>query len=159
MIRSFTVVLNIIVALLYIAIFIFVEPIFGFMEGFEAGPEKVTTVKFFALVVIGFCIGCLGQLFTDTKYKRTRWNILAFIKISIVPVIALVVISLDPLVDLLISLPVMRDNPAELFYYIISTRYLWILWIGFGLGSSIKFPNYYAPKRAYSKSEEKISVE
>ena len=158
MIRGFTVTLSIIVALLYIVIFIFVEPILQFMPDFEAGPEKVTTVKFFALIVIGLCIGCLGQIFTDTNYKRTRWNIVAFIKISIIPIIALVVISLDPLVDILMNLPVIRDNPAEFFYYLISTRYLWILWIGFGLGSSIKFQNYYAPKRAYKYSKEETSV-
>ena len=158
MIRGFTVTLSIIVVLLYVVIFIFIEPIFLFMEDFEAGPERVTAVKFFALIVIGFCIGCLGQIFTDTNYKRTRWSIVAFIKISIIPAIALAVISLDPLVDLLISLPVIRDNPTEFFYYIISTRYLWILWIGFGLGSSIKFQNYYAPKRAYKYSKEETSV-
>ena len=158
MISGFTIALSVLAALLYIVIFIFVEPIFQFMPDFEAGPEKVTVVKYFALIVIGFCIGCLGQIFTDTNYKRTRWNIVVFIKISIIPIIALLVISLDPLINLLMNLPVIRDNPAEFFYNLISTRYLWVLWIGFGLGSSIKFQNYYAPKRAYRYSKEETSV-
>ncbi len=154
MARSFAIALSIIVALLYSMIFIFLEPIFRFMPDFEPRPELVTYVKFFVLIAIGFCIGCLGQLFTDMKYKKTHWNFTAFIKISIVPIIFLVGISLNPLVDLFTSLPVIKDNPAEFYYYIISTRYLWILWIGFGLGSSIKFPNYYIPKRAYRSSKE-----
>ena len=150
MIRGFTVALSIIVALLYTVIFIFLEPIFQFMEDFEPGPNTIMYIKFFALTIIGFCIGCLGQVFTETRYTRTRWNILVFIKISIIPIIILIGISLNPLVDLFTSLPVIRDNPAEFFYYIVSTQYLWFLWIGFGLGSSIKFQNYYIPRRAFS---------
>ncbi len=158
MIRGFTIALSLIVALLYTGIFIFLEPIFQFMEGFEPGPNVIMNIKFFALTTIGFCIGCLGQVFTDTRYKRTRWNIVAFIKMSIIPIIMLLAISLNPVVDLFTSLPLIRDNPAEFYTYIVPTRYLWFLWIGFGLGSSIKFQNYYIPKRAYSSPGEKVSV-
>ena len=73
---------------------------------------------------------------------------------SIIPILVLIVLSINPLVGLLLKLPVVRDNPAEFFYYIVSTRYIWILWIGFSLGTSIKFPISYTPKRAYKHYED-----
>lgn len=158
MIRGFTIALSLIVALLYIVIFIFLEPIFQFMKDFEPSPNVVMNIKYFALAIIGFCIGCLGQIFTDTRYKKTRWNIMVFVKMSIIPIIILLGISLNPLIDLFTSLPIVRDNPAEFFYYIVSTKYLWFLWIGFGLGTSINFQNYYIPKRAYNTPDKKVSV-
>ena len=149
MARGFLIFLNILVALVYIAIFIFLEPLFQLVEDYiVASPLLLTSVKFFLLVVIGFCIGSLTQIFTETSYERTFWDIKNFIKLSIIPAIFLILISLDPVIDIITRLPVIRDNSSEFLYYLISSRYVWILWIGFNLGASIKFSQHYLPRRA-----------
>jgi hypothetical protein len=160
MIRGLLVTICFLVILLYLLIFIFLDPIFLLAGDFEPGPLLESTIRFFLLASIAFCVGILGQVFTSKTYNRTYWDIITFIKISVIPVLVLAAISINPVMGFILRLPVIRDNSAEFYYYIISTRYLWIIWIGFGLGSSIRFPSEYLPRRAYKPTKtEDSSIE
>jgi len=148
MARGFLIFINIIVLLLYLVIFIFLEPLLQMVEQFVTlSPLMLTSLRFFLLTVIGFCMGNLTQVFTRTDYQKTHWDIKSFVLLSIIPVLFLLMISINPVVNILTQLPVIKDNPSEFLFYLISSRYIWILWIGFNLGASIKFPQFYVPKR------------
>ncbi|MGM0368113.1 MAG: hypothetical protein ACQEP2_06005 [Actinomycetota bacterium] len=157
MIRGFLIFLNIVVTLVYIAMFIFLEPLFQLVDGFiVVSPFLLNSAKFFLLIVIAFCIGNLTQVFTRTRYEKSFWDIKNFIKLSIIPAIFLIAISIDPVLDIITSLPIIRENPSEFLYYLISSRYVWIMWIGFNLGASIKFSHYYMPRRAKTASKNQV---
>ncbi|MGM0365707.1 MAG: hypothetical protein ACQEP5_04155 [Actinomycetota bacterium] len=153
MARGFLIFLNIVVLLVYLAMFILLEPLLQMVQEFiELTPLMLTSLRFFLLTVIGFCMGNLTQIFTRTQYQRTSWDIRGFILLSIIPVLFLSMISIGPVVDIITQLPVIRQSPSEFLYYLISSRYIWIMWIGFNLGASIKFPQFYMPRRVRKAS-------
>lgn len=147
--RGFLIFLNLVVLLFYMALFIFLEPLFQLVEDYVTlTPFLASSLKFFMVIVIGFCMGNLTQIFTRTSYERTRWDIRGFVLLSIIPALFLVILGIGPVMDMITKLPVISNSPSEFTYYLISSRYLWILWIGINLGASIKFPQIYRPKRA-----------
>ncbi|MCG9479966.1 MAG: hypothetical protein K9H14_07135 [Actinomycetia bacterium] len=147
--RGFLIFLNIVVLLFFLVMFIFLEPLFQIVEDYVTLTALLSSsIKFFLAIVIGFCIGNLTQIFTSTAYQRTRWDIKSFVLLSIIPALFLIAISVGPVVNIITQLPVIRGNSSEFLYYLISSRYIWVLWVGVNLGASIKFPQVYSPKRA-----------
>ncbi len=146
--RGAVIFLNIIVVLVFLAIFIAMEPLLLMAGQFiDVTPLVNMAIRYFVLIVIGFCIGNLTQVFTRTEYQKTFWDIKSFLLLSIIPFIFLLSISISPIVDLITRLPVVRESPTEFIYYLISARNIWLLWIGVNLGASIKFSQSYTPKR------------
>ncbi len=149
MARGLLIFLNLVVLLIYMALFILLEPLLHMVAAhIELTPQMQTVLRYFLLIVIGFCMGNLTQIFTRTQYSKTYWDIKSFILLSLAPILFLLAISIQPVVDIIIQLPFAKDRPSEFLYYLISSRNIWILWIGINLGASIKFPQFYVPKRA-----------
>ncbi len=156
MARGFLIFLNLVVLLIYMALFIFMEPLLAMAgQHISITPAIETAAGYFLLIVIGFCMGNLTQIFTRTQYTKTRWDIRGFVLLSMIPVLFLLAINLGPTVAVIVQLPFIRESPAESLYYLLSTQYIWILWIGFNLGASIKFAQYYKPKRARQQAKAK----
>lgn len=147
MVRKIMIFLNVIVLLFYLTIYMFIEPLLQIAGYVETGAFLFSMLRFVLLIIIGFCIGNLSQVFTRKAYEKTYLDIGSFFKISLIPILFLISINLNFIMNFVLNLPLIRERSAEIFYYIISIRPIMIIWIGFGLGSSIKFPDIKAGER------------
>lgn len=136
---------------LFLIIFSFVNTVFyvlvysyfdNIVEIFGVtGLSSIATnyVKLAVLLIVGFCIGMMVMLILRLKIKKNLFSFKNLLIIGIFPFICLI-LSEGSITSFIINkLFNSSARLSELAFYLFSRQTIWSLWLGFAIGTSIRF--------------------
>lgn len=137
--RNFLIILSFINAILYVLIYSYFDNIIEILGLVNLSPVAANNIKLAALLIVGFCMGINIMLILKLKIKKSFFSFKNLIIIGIFPFICLV-LSEGTITDFIINKFFnSSENLSELLFYLLSRQAIWSLWLGFAIGSSIRF--------------------
>lgn len=137
--RNFLIILSFINAILYVLIYSYFDNIIEILGLMNLSPVAANNIKLAALLIVGFCMGINIMLILKLKIKKSFFSFKNLIIIGIFPFICLV-LSEGTITDFIINKFFnSSENLSELLFYLLSRQAIWSLWLGFAIGSSIRF--------------------
>src|SRR4030065_1170956 len=102
-------------------------------------PAAANYIKLAALLSVGFCVGVNVMLILRLKIKRSLFSFRNLIIVGIFPFICLI-LSEGTITSFIINKFFnSSEKLSELSFYRFSRQAIWSLWLGFAIGSSIRF--------------------
>ena len=102
-------------------------------------PAAANYIKLAALLIVGFCVGVNVMLILRLKIKRSLFSFRNLVIIGIFPFICLI-LSEGAITSFIINKFFnSSEKLSELLFYFLSRQAIWSLWLGFAIGSSIRF--------------------
>ena len=96
-------------------------------------------IKLFLLIIIGFCIGINVMLMLKLKLEKSFFSYKSLLLIGIIPFFCLI-LSQGSITSFAISRFFDSSKTiSELVFYLFSRQTIWSIWLGFAIGSSIRF--------------------
>jgi hypothetical protein len=151
---------------LFLTIFSFVNTVFyvlvysyfdNILEVFGVtGLSSIATnyIKLAVLLIVGFCIGMTVMLILRLKLKKNLFSFKNLLIIGIFPFICLI-LSEGSITSFFINKFFnSSERLSELAFYLFSRQTIWSLWLGFAIGTSIRFS--FLKKELKHLSTEKI---
>ncbi len=137
--RYFLITLSFINTLFYILIYAYYDNILGFFGVADISAAALYYIKLLVLLIIGFCIGINVMLLLRLKIERSLFSFKNLVIIGIVPFISLI-LSQGSITSFIITRFFNSSNTiSELAFYLFSRQTIWSLWLGFAIGSSVRF--------------------
>src|SRR4030065_2081602 len=105
------------------------------------GLSSIATnyIKLAVLLIVGFCIGMMVMLILRLKLKKNLFSFKNLLIIGIFPFICLI-LSEGSITSFFINKFFnSSERLSELAFYLFSRQIIWSLWLGFAIGSSIRF--------------------
>jgi hypothetical protein len=160
--RKFLIAVSFINSILYFAIYSYFDTIMGIIGPTDLSGGFQSFLKVLVLVAAGFCVGLMPMLLLSPGMKRSRMDIRNLILVGIVPFM-LLMISPGPVSGFIIT-TIFSGNESirELLLYLLSRQFLWSVWLGFALGTSVRISFKKRPRRhavSYSAREEQAIEE
>ena len=146
---------------IFLIIFSFINTIFynilDILGITDLSSTAVNYIKLAALLVIGFCIGITVMLILRLKIKKNLFSFKNLIIVGIFPFICLI-LSEGTITSFIIN-KFFNSNEklSELAFYLFSRQTIWSLWLGFAIGTSIRFS--FLKKEYKHLSVEKLEQE
>ena len=137
--RVFLIIISFINTLFYVLFYAYYDNVLSIL-GISLGSAVFQNfIKLLFLLIIGFCIGIMVMLLLPLKLNKSYFDIKNLIILGIVPFL-LIVFSLEPVTNFIIY-RFFSDNESfqELIFYLFSRQILWSVWLGFAIGTSIRF--------------------
>ncbi|MDD3628545.1 MAG: hypothetical protein RBR58_02900 [Candidatus Humimicrobiaceae bacterium] len=137
--RNFLTVFSFINAILYAVIYSYFDNIIETLGVANLSPVVSNNIKLVALLITGFCAGMLVMLILKLKIKKSFFSFKNLVIVGIFPFICLILSE-----GTITSFIVTRffhssEKVSELLFYLFSRQAIWSLWLGFAIGSSIRF--------------------
>ena len=150
--RIFLIIFSFVNTIFYIFIYSYFDNILDIFGITGLSSTAVNYIKLAVLLIVGFCIGASVMLILRLKIKRSLFSFKNLIIVGIFPFICLI-LSEGSITSFVINKFFNSSkNLSELVFYLFSRQTIWSLWLGFAIGSSIRF--------SFLKKEYKhISVE
>ncbi len=102
-------------------------------------PVAMNYIKLAALLIVGFCIGAMVMLVLRLKIKKSIFSFRNLVIVGIFPFICLI-LSEGTITSFIINKFFnSSEKLSELAFYLFSRQAIWSLWLGFAIGSSIRF--------------------
>jgi len=137
--RIFLIIFSFINTVFYIFIYSYFDNILDVLGVTDLSPAAVNYIKLAALLIVGFCIGANVMLILRLKIKRSLFSFRNLIIIGIFPFICLI-LSEGTITSFIINKFFnSSETLSELAFYLFSRQTIWSLWLGFAIGSSIRF--------------------
>jgi len=136
--RIFLIVFSFINTIFYILIYSYFDNILNIFGG---GPSStaVNYIRLAVLLIAGFCIGVNVMLILRLKIKRSVFSVKNLLIIGIIPFIFLI-LSEGSITGFIINKYFNASGELnEIVFYLFSRQAIWSLWLGFAIGSSIRF--------------------
>ncbi len=137
--RIFLIIFSFLNSVFYILIYSYFDKILEILGVTDLSPIASNYIKLAALLVVGFCVGAGAMLVLRLKLKRSLFSFKNLVITGIFPFICLV-LSEGSITGFIISRFFNSSAElSELAYYLFSRQAIWSLWLGFAIGSSIRF--------------------
>ena len=137
--RYFLIVFSFINTIFYILAYAYYDTILSFLGVENISAPALNYIKLLILLVIGFCIGTNVMLMLRLKLERSIFSFTNLILIGIIPFLCLI-LSQGSITGFIIT-RFFNSNArlSELAFYLFSRQTIWALWLGFAIGSSVRF--------------------
>ncbi|MEA2016418.1 MAG: hypothetical protein U9O59_06935 [Actinomycetota bacterium] len=137
--RIFLIIFSFLNSVFYILIYSYFDKILEILGVTGLSQIALNYIKLAALLVVGFCVGASTMLVLRLKLKRSLFSFKNLVIVGIFPFICLV-LSEGSINGFIINRFFNSSTElSELAYYLFSRQAIWSLWLGFAIGSSIRF--------------------
>ena len=137
--RYFLITFSFINTLFYILIYAYYDNILGFFGVEDISSAVLNFIKLLVLLIIGFCIGINVMLLLRLKLERSLFSFKNLVLIGIIPFFCLI-LSQGSITSFIITRFFNSSIQLnELVFYLFSRQTIWSLWLGFAIGSSVRF--------------------
>jgi hypothetical protein len=137
--RNFLTVFSFINAILYSLIYSYFDSIIETLGVVNLSAAASNNIKLAALLIAGFFTGMLVMLILKLKIKKSFFSLKNLIIIGIFPFICLIMSEGTITSFIVTKLFNSNEKVSELLFYLFSRQAIWSLWLGFAIGSSIRF--------------------
>jgi len=157
--RVFLIVFSFINAVFYVFIYSYFDKILEILEGLDISAIAANYIKLAVLLIVGFCIGVIVMLVLKLKIKRSLFSFKNLVIVGFFPFICMV-LSEGTITSFIINKFFnSSERLSELVFYLFSRQTIWSIWLGFSIGSSIRFS---FPGRKYKhvsiEGKEKVEL-
>jgi hypothetical protein len=126
-------------AVFYIIIYSYLDKILEILEGISLSAVAVNYIRLASLLIVGFCIGVIVMLVLKLKLKRSLFSFKNLLIVGFFPFIC-IILSEGTITSFIINKFFnSSEQLSELAFYLFSRQSIWSLWLGFSIGSSIRF--------------------
>ena len=140
--RIFLIIFSFIDAIIYIFIYSYFDKILEILGSQDISPAAVNFIKLAALLIVGLCIGSIVMLILRLKIKKSFFSFTNLLIVGIFP-FACLILSEGAITSFVINKFFnSSEKLSELAFYLFSRQAIWSLWLGFDVGSSIRFSFY-----------------
>lgn len=137
--RIFLLIFSFINTIFYILIHSYFDNILEILGIVSLSPAAANYIKLAALLIVGFCVGVNVMLILRLKIKKSLFSFRNLIIVGIFPFICLI-LSEGTITSFIINKFFnSSEKLSELSFYLFSRQATWSLWLGFAIGSSIRF--------------------
>jgi hypothetical protein len=137
--RIFLIIFSFINTIFYIFIYSYFDNILDIFGVAGLSSTAINYIKLAALLVVGFCVGITVMLILRLKIKRSLFSFKNLLIVGIFPFICLI-LSEGSITSFVINKFFnSSEKLSELAFYLFSRQAIWSLWLGFAIGSSIRF--------------------
>ena len=137
--RIFLIIFSFINTVFYVFVYSYFDNILDILGVTGLSSIALNYIKLAALLVVGFCIGITVMLILRLKIKRSLFSFKNLFIVGIFPFICLI-LSEGTITSLIINKFFnSSEKLSELAFYLFSRQTIWSLWLGFAVGSSIRF--------------------
>jgi hypothetical protein len=137
--RIFLIIFSFINTVFYIFVYSYFDNILDILGVTGLSSTAVNYIKLAALLVVGFCIGANVMLILRLKIKRSLFSFKNLLIVGIFPFICLI-LSEGSITSFIINKFFnSSERLSELAFYLFSRQTIWSLWLGFAIGTSIRF--------------------
>jgi len=137
--RVFLIIFSFINAVFYIFIYSYSDRILEIIGGVNLSAVAINYIRLAALLIVGFCVGVIVMLLLKLKLKRSLFSFKNMLIVGFFPFICLV-LSEGTITSFIINKFFnSSEQLSELAFYLFSRQSIWSLWLGFSIGSSIRF--------------------
>jgi len=137
--RIFLIILSSINTVFYVLVYSYFDKILEIFGVTSLSPTAINYIKLAVLLIVGFCIGMTVMLLLRLKIKKNLFSFKNLLVIGIFPFICLV-LSEGSITSFIINkLFNSSERLSELAFYLFSRQTIWSLWLGFAIGTSIRF--------------------
>src|SRR4030043_425929 len=137
--RRFLIIFSFVNTVFYVLVYSYFDKI---LEVFGVtGLSSIATnyIKLAVLLIVGFCIGMMVMLILRLKIKRSLFSFKNLLIVGIFPFICLI-LSEGSITSFIINKFFnSSERLSELAFYLFSRQTIWSLWLGFAIGTSIRF--------------------
>jgi len=137
--RIFLIIFSFINTVFYVFVYSYFDNILDIIGVAGLSSTAINYIKLAALLVVGFCIGTTVMLILRLKIKKNLFSFKNLLIVGIFPFICLI-LSEGSITSFIIN-KFFNSNEklSELVFYLFSRQTIWSLWLGFAIGSSIRF--------------------
>lgn len=137
--RIFLVIFSFINTVFYVFVYSYFDNVLDILGITGLSSTAVNYIKLAALLIVGFCIGINVMLILRLKIKKSRFSFKNLIIVGIFPFICLI-LSEGSITSFIINKFFnSSERLSELVFYLFSRQIIWSLWLGFAIGTSIRF--------------------
>lgn len=152
--RNFLIIFSFLNSVFYILIYSYFDKIMEILGVTGLSPVASNYIKLAALLVVGFCVGTITMLVLRLKLKKSLFSFKNLAIAGVFPFICLV-LSEGSITGFVINRFFNSSTElSELAYYLFSRQAIWSLWLGFAIGSSIRFSFSVRKYRHISEGKE-----
>ena len=137
--RIFLIIFSFINTVFYVFVYSYFDNILEIFGVTSLSSTAINYIKLAALLIVGFCIGITVMLLLRLKIKKNLFSFKNLLVIGIFPFICLI-LSEDSITSFIINKFFnSSERLSELVFYLFSRQTIWSLWLGFAIGTSIRF--------------------
>ena len=150
--RLFLIIFSFVNTVFYVLVYSYFDNILDVFGVTSLSSIATNYIKLAVLLIVGFCIGMMVMLILRLKIKKNLFSFKNLLIIGIFPFICLI-LSEGSITSFFINKFFnSSERLSELAFYLFSRQTIWSLWLGFAIGTSIRF--------SFSKKEYKhLSIE
>ncbi len=137
--RIFLIIFSFINTIFYILIYSYFDKVLDILGATGLSSTAANYVRLAALLIVGFCIGINVMLVLRLKIYKSRFSFKNLILIGIIPFIFLILSEGTITGFIIAKFFNSNEKLSELAFYLFSRQAIWSLWLGFAVGSSIRF--------------------
>jgi hypothetical protein len=136
--RIFLTIFSFLNIILYYTAFAYYDNILNAFAGYNLPASLLIFLKYFIIFVVGFMVGLLIILSMKPKAKMNYFDLKVFLIVGVIPALALI-LSGTGVVNLMVT-KLFSSNLtiSDLVFYFFSNNYIWSLWLGVSVGSSVR---------------------
>jgi hypothetical protein len=136
--RIFLTVFSLINIILYYTAFAYFDNILNAFAGYSLPASLLIFLKYFIIFIVGFMIGLLIILSMKPKAKMNYFDLKVFLIVGFIPALALILNGTGAVNIMVTKFFGSNLTVSDLVYYFFSNNYIWSLWLGVSVGSSIR---------------------
>ncbi|MFA5014122.1 MAG: hypothetical protein WC549_01085 [Actinomycetota bacterium] len=137
--RLFLIIFSFINTVFYVLVYSYFDNILDIFGATGLSSIATNYIKLAVLLIVGFCIGMMVMLILRLKIKKNLFSFKNLLIVGIFPFICLI-LSEGSITSFIINkLFNSSERMSELAFYLFSRQTIWSLWLGFAIGTSIRF--------------------
>lgn len=137
--RILLIIFSFINTVFYVLVYSYFDNILDVFGVTDLSSAAINYIKLLVLLIVGFCIGMMVMLLLRLKIKKNLFSFKNLLIVGIFPFICLI-LSEGSITSFIINkLFNSSERLSELAFYLFSRQTIWSLWLGFAIGTSIRF--------------------
>ena len=137
--RLFLIIFSFVNTVFYVLVYSYFDNILDVFGVTGLSSIATNYIKLAVLLIVGFCIGMMVMLILRLKIKKNLFSFKNLLIIGIFPFICLI-LSEGSITSFFINKFFnSSERLSELAFYLFSRQIIWSLWLGFAIGTSIRF--------------------
>jgi hypothetical protein len=137
--RIFLITFSFINTVFYVLVYSYFDNILDILGVNGLSSTAVNYIKLAVLLVVGFCIGVTVMLILRLKIKKNIFSFRNLLIVGIFPFICLILSEGSVTSFIINKFFNSSEKLSELAFYLFSRQTIWSLWLGFAIGTSIRF--------------------
>lgn len=125
-------------ALLYYVLYSYYENILAMLGAANIGAGIQNFMKLTILLIFSFFIGLIVSFLSKAKYGRNFFDLRAALIAGILPLIFLILSHGRIMGFLTVNVFGSGRQISEFIFYFLSRQTVWVMWLGFVIGSAVK---------------------